>query len=52
MSSEGLCVKSLVPNMFLLGRDGVGIEVVVCKGVEPVRDWTLNGAFMSCMFCF
>lgn len=44
MSFEGSCVKSLVPNVFLLGRDGVGIEVAVCK---PMRDWTLNEVFMS-----
>lgn len=52
MSSDGSCVKSLVPNVFLLGRDGAGIEVVVWKGVEPIRDWTLNEVFMSCRFCF
>lgn len=52
MSSDGSCVKSLVPNVFLLGRDGAGIEVVVWKGVEPIRDWTLNEVFMFCRFCF
>lgn len=37
-------MKNLVPNVFLLGRDGIGIGVVVCRGVEPIRDWALNEA--------